>query len=476
MIKKLIVLYWLLAVLLPSMVQAKTRSKGYVVGEGRFYSEKEDRLSFIKKQLLVSAFRDVISKELTRMKLDVATFWQKYDEKFEEAFSTIDEKLKEKYKINETSKVKPAVLKKYQKYLRKKRLVLKAKFGKPFRVIKSYKVKKISRSPTVPNSRYMNILAKVNKKRLKQFYYKYYRNSDELNYERLYISTDFHLNEMTWKDVGVVLESDFSAVVTEHWKKWFKGNLQGIVNEVSIVGKQEEQKLSGVLANYNLSKEVTLNDTDENDSSVDVTNNNNLKEESLWLRINISLKKTWEDSLLKRRSISFSGEFIFIDLATNRIVGHGDIEEKIKKFNINDEHKLSSKVASTVYTLPLYLFKQFPTKLEQFPKGIKQAVLKIENLSSARELLEFNDILVNQGTSIRLNSSIKSLEEQIGYLAISYSGVAENFKKIIQGLDGMNITQKEIKYENENENQNKNEFKFTLVQKLAEDVKEQGSL
>ena len=50
----------------------------FLRGKGRFLSVEGDALSFIKKQLLYKAFRNVIDKKLKLHGLDNKLFWQNF--------------------------------------------------------------------------------------------------------------------------------------------------------------------------------------------------------------------------------------------------------------------------------------------------------------------------------------------------------------------------------------------------------------
>ena len=134
-------------------------SNSSIDGEGRFYAKDDDSLSFIKSQLLHSAFSDVISKELKFLGLDSAQFWKSYDEKFESYFTPIKEQMQKKYGIND----KPTLdaKKKFNQRHRLKRLGLKSKYGRLDRAVTSYSIKKMTRSPQIPNSRYINVVLKL---------------------------------------------------------------------------------------------------------------------------------------------------------------------------------------------------------------------------------------------------------------------------------------------------------------------------
>ena len=188
---------------LVTMSFAALSAEKFVSGEGRFFAQDEDSLSFVKKQLLYSAFRDVLSKEMSAIGLDSGTFWTAYDQKFDNYFEPIKQKLKNTYKIVDGEEVSEKQKEAYQKKLRRKKLTLMAKYGRLGRAITSYSIKKMTRSTQMANSRYLNLQAKVNRKLLSSLFRKFTLSSERRRYKKLYLTVNFSLEDMSWVDLGV---------------------------------------------------------------------------------------------------------------------------------------------------------------------------------------------------------------------------------------------------------------------------------
>ncbi len=415
-------------------------AEDYIAGEGRFYSDDKDSLKFVKRQLLNSAFRDVLSKELKNLGLDEGSFWQKYDEKFLDFFTPIEEQLKVKYGLDKSdTSISSQSQKNFQEELRKKRLLLKSKFGEISRVVESYKIISMSRSASVPQSRYMKIMAKVNIRALKSFYYRFSRTESGPLYYKLYISTDFHLRDLEWKDLGVSHEEELSSVIKEHWRRWFFEKLQGQVSEIEVLNRDKEEDFSKTLLELQGKKKEP-----KEGESPEVTKIEDV--ESLWLRVDFTISKVWEDSLLNEKTLRFKGEFLLLELGRNRPIGHGDIDELEKKFIVQEEESMSSRMASTLYNMPLYLFKNFPQQLDAVPKGIQKETLWIQNISSITDLTDMIDVLQNKGTGIEVTASIELLENQTGKVAIFYKGNKENLLDLFQKLDQAEVNKRKITF------------------------------
>jgi len=184
-----------------------------VQGEGRFYANDDDSLSFIKSQVIHNGFIDVISKEILAMGLNKDVFWKKYDDKFEDSFISIDNSLKEKYQVTEESKELDK--RNYIKALRVKKLNARKAFGKLPRVVQSYGIKRYTRSQQDPNARYVKLEATINRNLLRKIYYNYVQGKKLSAYGSLFLDINYKLVNCDYTDLGVEKETDFTDVVNK---------------------------------------------------------------------------------------------------------------------------------------------------------------------------------------------------------------------------------------------------------------------
>ncbi|MBT3585169.1 MAG: hypothetical protein HN509_09690 [Halobacteriovoraceae bacterium] len=449
----------LLFVLFTMSFSALSANK-FIQGEGKFLAKSEDSLSFVKTQLLARSIQDILTKEMTSMGLDTAFFWEKYNEKFENYFSPIQENLKTKYKIG-TPKVTKYLTESYAKAVRTKRLKLNAKYGRLNRVITSYSIKNVSTSMNVPNSRFMKIQAKVNRKQLYKIFRRFTSHEDQRTYKKLFVTLDFNLNNTTWNDVGVEVESDFSSVVLNHWKKLLEEKLKGIVEEVEITDLSTRESLQDF---YKAPVEAFTGVDTENSSS-----DESELSQSLWLRVKTNIHKTAEDVLLKNRKFRVGGDFILLDLRNKKLVAFHDFIEETPRFNYEKSHKLSSDLATLVYRLPTAEFNKLDKTVSRLPKRNHYIYLNLKNLNNIAEVFAIKELLINKGFSYNFQPVIQSFTGTEGKITLNFRGSGEQVQQVLWSLQESRINkEKIITFES-----SENPFSITLVEKVLEEAKEE---
>lgn len=458
MIRKSLLL--LMFSLLSANLAADTRSG--IDGEGRFYAKDDDSLSFIKSQLLHSAFSDVITKELKFLGLDASQFWKSYDEKFETYFSPIKEQLQKKYGIND----KPTLdaKKKFNKSHRAKRLQLKGKYGRLDRAVTSYSIKKMTRSPQIPNSRYINVSAKVDRKLLKKIYFQMISDRDAKEIKTIFVSTDFDIHDLNWSEVGVELEKDFTTVIRNHWTKWLSGNLKTRFGQVQLTDPSIDKELEGYLK---APKEASVTMTTEEATEPLAINEYN---DGLWLKVNINLSKVSEDVLMMNRVYRLSGDFILIDLNTGEIVHSFDLPITTNKYSFEKTAQLSTNIATWVYRTASSEFTRFDEKIAAIPVQKKSVDLIISGADSFLDFEKVSDMLAIRGASQRFSAKLITYEGKKGKLRLKYTGNKESLLATLASLSESRVDEGRFL----SKAPDQSPFSFVLVSEIApaiEDIK-----
>jgi hypothetical protein len=445
--------------------QLSARDK-FVSGEGRFVSADGDSLTFIKKQLTYSAFRDVISKELSAMGHNSEVFWSKYHEKFDSYFSPIKEKLSKAYGATEESPLEGSKKESYDKALRSKKLAIKARYGKLQKVISSYSVKKMSRSPQFPNSRYMSVQAKVNRKLLNDVFYSFTRGGTKRSYKNLFVSVEYFLKDMSWNDVGVEVESDFTNVLSEHWKRWFEDKFKGKISNVVLATESDVEKLAlHIKMPSDASSHINdlggvKNDLENSQENTIITVEDELQD-SLWLKVRVNVEKLSEDIIFKKRSFNFGGEFLLFDLKTNRLASHYDFISEEATFETIDNQKLSSNLASLIYRLPISKWQGLIKDIAHFPLGQKSFSLEVLGASSVKQIDEVNTHLSTLGLTNNLKIKLESFNRDRALVKIYFKGDIEELKSTILKSKNMEIDKRKlIQFQND-----ENPFVLNLIEK-----------
>src|SRR5690606_27056231 len=120
----------------------------------------------------------------------------------------------------------------YDKALRARRLSVLSRYGNLQSIISKSSVKRSTRSPHVPQSRFYQIEASTDRRLVNELYLKCTTDESISRYQTLYVSMNFNLVRMSWNDAGVEIGSDFTSVVRDHWRKWLEEKLQTRVDQI----------------------------------------------------------------------------------------------------------------------------------------------------------------------------------------------------------------------------------------------------
>ncbi len=397
-----------------------------IEGEGRFISQEGDSLPFIKEQLLFNAFQDVITKYLKRQGLNSELFWEKHDQRFEAFFARLEGDIK---KANQDPS-------KLEKEIRYKKLERKSQFGLLNRSIKSYTISSMTRAQNMPNARYININAQVDSNLINQIYFDYVSTKKMVKGLNLYLLPIFTLSNMSWTDLGVNSEKDFSSVVSDHWKKHLEDDLKPQIGQVIIMGDGAEKELRRVLESKQ-SKKGFLEIADSTWDSL---------ESSFLLIVKIKIKKVSEKILLKKNQLEIGLNFGLIDLKSGKTLVFDDLAKTKTNFSTEDLSQLSSSVATSIYRMPLDEFGTLKRNLSNNLGSSNLLYLKVSNLKSVEDLMGLSDTLKTKGVSYQLKPRIYSLKANEGILELEFNGSktqAEQFLKSIENeklYDGREVS------------------------------------
>jgi hypothetical protein len=437
----------------------------YIDGEANFLSKDGDSLSFIKKQLISNAFKKVFDKELKELDLDYTTFWDNYNAKFDEYFLKIKKGIDEKYVDKETGQVPASKKDQYERYLRRKRLSAKTKYGRLSRAIKSYSIKKISKSVTMRNSHYLNLTAVVNKKALTDIYYKFIGVSSLRTFRTLYLDVDYKLVNTNWLELGVESEKDFVDVVSGHWRSKLEASVGHIfTNGLVFVNDEHRARIN---KRMKMSSEVI--------SAVDVSTLDESQLElnnSLFMRVDVIVTKEGADDILKKIDLIFNGGMIVTDLKDNSIVTFHDFVREKSSFSTLDSHTLSSNIASLVYRLPMPKIQMMRKIVEENVKMKKRFSLLLKGTKSADEAYSFIKTLKEKGVLYYFDGELISLRNDEARLDVQYSGDKEKALNVLTKMISLKLPNERVIHRD-----GELPFVFTIKdteQKLEESTPEQS--
>lgn len=416
-----------------------------VEGEGRFYSRDEDTVAFIKDQLIASAYKDIFTREMKEMGLDSDKFWRNYEDKFAAYFLPIKETLEKQYEINE----KPSKKNKddFNKALRKKRLDLKRRYGKLSRAIPKYSIKKMTRSPQVPNSRYIRLKAQVDRKEVNRIYLQFTAENPERHYSTLYMTMNFNLVNTSWTETGVEIQTDFTDVLANHWKDQLTKRLTGKVDKVVVADAARTAELEGFSRmGSEIRREVVSNanqaEAEEGKSERVVEDSPVLGNDftsSLWLTMNFTIKKIKENKEAMKREFEFSGDLVLQDLALGKIVKFKDFEERSSTYSLEDLTSLRNSIATAIANIPTPVFNGFEKRLVNFRGGKKKVVLEVVEYDSLGGIESLMKALGEKGVTKQFSPMIESFTQDNARIVLEYAGEDSEMIAILKSLEGKEL-------------------------------------
>lgn len=407
-------LRYIIALLFMSQLTLAANS---VQGQGSFYATNDDSLSFVNEQLKHEGFVDIISKEFTAMGLNTDLFWQKYEQDFKVAFDRVDSALKQQFKIEENPDRDQK--ESYERISRHKKLKMRRSFGRLNRVIKSYSIKKISRSAQNPKSRFIRLEAKVDRNLLGKIYYQFVRGKKSTEYGTLYIHVDYNLKNLTFAELGVGNEKDFTDVVNNYWLKWFSQNKPKNIANVEIL---ETTKLKRLQEYFKLPYEKMMQEIPE------------LFVNSLYLRIEINLEKIKKDVKFNQYVFAYEGGMFLQDLQNAQVLTSYQFDRQIKSYPLVEEKNISSLVANYVYRMPFGHFSKLNGVIKGIPPMTGIQRLALYDYNNIGEVYELMKIMENNGIKYSLKPRLESIGNGRAEVVVFYDGALDQLKSMLKSM------------------------------------------
>ncbi len=391
-----------------------------VEGEGRFVPSNEDSAASIKEQLLSSALRDIVTKEMREMGLDSDLYWKKYDEKFEEYFRPMADNLKKSLKV-EDGKSSPQ----YLRSLRAKRMSSYNKFGRLDRAMVGFSDRGVTRNPARPDERVLILNARIDRKVLAQIYA---RLTTVTNYKKittLYLTFVPVLESVTWQEMGVNASTDFTNLVEENWHKYLSSETKSETHPVTIeiVPPAQMARLEEILK-----RPPSIAQEQKN------ADNN-----SAWLRIQFFVRKIQDDEKTKECQFQVSGDFVMIDLSSHQTLLYADIPSENVAFSYADGHNLSSNLASKIYRMPMLEWANISKVMSSIPIRNGLISIKVGKPDSLADVLAFNDYINIRAASFRPEAVLEQFNAHESIIQFRFAGDIQKLEELLVSLNNQQI-------------------------------------
>lgn len=212
--------------------------------------------------------------------------------------------------------------------------------------------------------------------------------------------------EMSWSDVGVAKEENFSGVIIESWKKWaqtqFKNFTNIVILEKDFVNKPE-----------------------------------NLNPESVTLKWNSFLKKGEEYPDRKSARFDLSAQYVLVNSKSGQSMVAFDFPNQKREFTIYNPKELSSNLASLVYNLLNSQTAKIASNLElnQKSAGQSSVEIKVVGKHGLFDITQINSFLAERFKDINLTSELKSYANENSVITIKSTQAADALYAVL-GKEG----------------------------------------
>ena len=399
------------------MVSQISLAADAVTGKGTFVATNDDSLSFVNEQLKHEGFSDIIGKVLDEMGLNSQLFWQKYNEDFQQAFDRVDSVLKQNYQVEDNPSA--GQLEDYKRVSRQRRLKLRRSFGGLDRVVKSYSIKKISRSAQNPKSRFIRLQGKVDKNLLGKIYYQFVRGKRSTEYGTLYIHVDYNLKNLTFAELGVGNDKDFTEVVNNHWLKWFSQNKPKNIANVEILNSDKLKRLQEY---FKLPYEKMISSIPE------------LFVNSLYLRIEVNMEKVKKDAKFNQYVFAYDGGLFLQDLQNAQILSSFQFDRQVKSYPLVEQENISSLVANYVYRMPFEHFTKLNGVIKAIPPMTSIQRLALYEYNNIGDVYELMKLMENKGIKYSLRPRLESIGNGRAELVVFYDGALNQLKSMLKDM------------------------------------------
>lgn len=398
----------------------------FTKGEGRFVSKDEDAHNFVKQQLIHEGTLNIVKKEIKALGLNSELFFQKYNEKLNDRNLDIEKNLIAKLNITDESKSKEK--KNFQKIFRFKKLRYRRTFGRLNTVISKYTIKKISRSQKYPNYRYIRMEASVNTQLLNKIYYKYVSGRKRSDYGSLFLNVNYKLSGITYSELGIENESDFSNVITNNWINWFSKNKPMNIANIERLSDENTKRLEEY---QKLTSEVMLANIPE------------VFVNSLLLDVQVEIVRDNFDKRKSEYTFKYIGAGYLKDLQSNLIVETYKFNGKEKKIKIEKDLNIANIIVNDVYRMAL----------GSFP-GIIKSVKNITNINSVQRIvltdfpnmgkvMKLVDLIQDRGVKYSVKAEIESISKNKTEVVFYFDGKKTD---LITLLNKLQSAKKDLKF------------------------------
>lgn len=384
-------------------------------------TDKEDES---KPIILHHAIESVIPEICKEFGVDASIFEKKLNQKFNAHFELFkNRKLTEKFGKDFLKELSEDQNKIFIENLEKQKEVEFRKFLRLDHLVDSFAFKSLVKGLNGKWS--AQIVFNLNKNRSQKFLDRIF--SDEVKvFNKLWVLTEINLIHMTWKDLELESEEQFTSPLVQSWVKWLANNPPQNVDQIS--------ECLNDCTNYFVN---WLEVPQDQGMKIDENLINNL-----WMRFSFNLRKISFRPNINEWEIEWDGSAVILDANTKLIVGAFNIPLEKKVWRGLDQKEFNSNLVSVMYRSGLDPLSKSIPKIQEFERFNRVKRLVVQGHQRLGDVFQLMEILKKVGGGLHLESQIDFFSSREAQLLCFYQGEEKSFTDVLSQLKELKSLQR----------------------------------
>jgi hypothetical protein len=380
--------------------------------EKKILAEQQEAKTILLQDAIISVLPE-LSKEL---EIDLKSFNEMIEEKFKFYFQSFkDRKLTEKFGKNFATELTDDQKNEFTRGLDSQREVELRRFTRYESILDNYSFKSLSKDEAQVWS--ATVILSINKGKFQKLKDRIFSNDLKL-FNKLYLVAEINPIHMTWKDLSLETEEQFSNPIVQSWVKWLSNKS---IHNVDQVVECTERCLSDF---YNW---VEVSQDEGMKISEDHLNN-------LWLKFSFNVRKITFRPNIDEWELEWDGSAVILDANTKLIIGAYTIPLERKVWRGLDQKELNSELASSIYRSGLDPLNKSIKKIQDSERFNRVRRLVIKGHQRLGDVIQLTEMLKKMGEKIHLELRLDFFGLEEAHLLCFYQGEEKSFTDVLSQL------------------------------------------
>lgn len=370
-----------------------------------------------RTELLHTAVMKSMEKFAPELGYKFEEFKTKLDKKFEVSFAAYQErKLVEKFGKGYQEKLTEPEKAAFLQSLEKEKHASFIRFSQSAAVLRSHKFAALAQNEKDSATWQAKVDVDVDKIKFEKLLRRII-NDESKPFSKVFLITEINPVHFGWPDLSLENETSFTKPLNESWIKWLNENIPNTVEEVVLC----DAACMNFYSSWTETHAESLSIPEEFSRSI-------------FLKVNLYLKRTNVQSTLKEMSFEWEGRSLIQDVATKRVLGSFALQTESRSFRQTDQKAMNSSLASSLYRSPISGFMYFRSKLEEKIGFNRLTRLVIKGQKHLGDVIALNELLKTRGSSLGLEVFLDSFTKDEANLICYYKGEEKSFTDLLSSI------------------------------------------